>query len=334
MATTEIPSIADRARPVPVEAPVVAVHFLGTTAVFVLGEDALVFAAPDGTTRRVTVHEGGILAAASDGTRVVTGGDDGKVVATTADMTPAVLAIDPKHRWIDHVAIAPDGGVAWSAGKEAFVQPRKGELRRLEVPSTVGGLAFAPKGLRLGIAHYHGVTLWFPNALEAAPEQLEWKGSHLGITFSPDGRFLVTAMQEPTLHGWRLADRGHMRMAGYSTKVKVMAWAFDGKSLATSGSNQLVIWPFDGKDGPMGREPNLLAPAGHQVTAVACHARKDLTAVGYADGAALLVRMADGAEILARRPTGSPVSALAWSATGTKLAFGTDDGAAGIIDLA
>jgi WD40 repeat protein len=334
MATTEIPSVADRARAVAVDAPVVAVHFLGTTAVFVLGEDALVFAAPDGAAGRVTVHEGGILAAASDGNRMLTGGDDGKVVTTTVDMATAVIATDPKHRWIDHVAIAPDGSIAWSAGKQAFVQPRKGELRQLEVPSTVGGIAFAPKGLRLGIAHYHGATLWFPNAIEAAPERLEWMGSHLGITFSPDGRFLVTAMQEPTLHGWRLADRGHMRMAGYSTKVKAMAWAWDGKSLATSGSNQLVAWGFDGKDGPMGREPDLLAPAGHQVTAVACHARKDLTAVGYADGAALLVRMADGAEILARRPSGSAVSGLAWSTIGTKLAFGTDDGAAGIIDLA
>ena len=69
---------------------------------------------------------------------------------------------------------------------------------------------FAPKGLRLAIAHYNGATLWFPNA-SAAPQKLEWKGSHLGITVSPDGRFLITAMQEPTMHGWRLLDGKHMR---------------------------------------------------------------------------------------------------------------------------
>jgi hypothetical protein len=55
--------------------------------------------------------------------------------------------------------------------------------------------------------------------------------------------------------------------------------------------------------------------------------------VGYEDGMALLVRMADGAEILARRPGGSPVSALAWNPAGTALAFGTEDGAAGVIAL-
>ena len=59
--------------------------------------------------------------------------------------------------------------------------------------------------MRLAVAHYGGVSLWFPNA-QAAPEMLAWKGSHLDALFSPDGKFLVTSMQESTLHGWRLVD--------------------------------------------------------------------------------------------------------------------------------
>ena len=93
---------------------------------------------------------------------------------------PRLLASDPKHRWIDHVALGPDGAVAWSAGKSAFVLPRargKDEAaREFQAPSTVGGLAFLPKGFRLAIAHYNGATLWFPNAAGAEPEKLEWKG--------------------------------------------------------------------------------------------------------------------------------------------------------------
>jgi WD40 repeat protein len=334
MATRDTPSVTDQARLIVAGAPVVGAHFLKDAPVFVLGDEALLFAAGGGEPRRVAIHGGSILAAVSDGDRIVTGGDDGKVVATKVDMTSAAIAADPKRRWIDRVAIAPDGTVAWSAGKEAFVQPRKGEPRKLEVPSTVGGLAFAPKGLRLAVAHYHGVTLWFPNAVEAPPERLEWKGSHLDVTFSPDGRYLVTAMQEPTLHGWRLVDGKHMRMSGYSAKVRSMAWTADGKELATSGSPQLIVWPFAGKDGPMGKQPRMLAPAEHRVSTMACHPAKEVTAVGYEDGMALLVRMADGAEVLARRPGGAPVSALAWNAAGTALAFGTEDGEAGVIDLA
>jgi WD40 repeat protein len=332
MTTAETPSVTDRIRPIAAGASVVGAYFLGSAAVFVLGEEALLFAAGDDEPRRVGVHGGAILTAACDGERIMTGGDDGKIVATNGELTTVEIATDPKHRWIDHVAIAPDGTAAWSAGKDAFVQFRKSEPRKLEAPSTVGGLAFAPKGLRLAIAHYHGVTLWFPNA-EAAPERLEWKGSHVDVTFSPDGRYLVTAMQEPTLHGWRLVDGKHMRMSGYSAKVRSMAWTADGKALATSGAPQLIVWPFQGKDGPMGKQPRMLAPAEHQVSMVACHPQKEVTAVGYEDGLALLVRMSDGAEVLARRPGGSPVSALAWDSAGTTLAFGTEDGEAGVINL-
>ena len=114
--------------------------------------------------RRVAIHAGGILASASDGARIVTGGDDGRLVATTADGAHKELAADDKKRWIDQVALGPDGAVAWSAGKTAHVLTGKGEQRSFAAPSTVAGLAFAPKGFRLAIAHYNGATLWFPNA--------------------------------------------------------------------------------------------------------------------------------------------------------------------------
>ena len=56
-------------------------------------------------------------------------------------------------------------------------------------------------------------------------------------------------------------------------------------------------------------------------------------AAGYADGLILLVRIDDGAEMLAQKPGDAPVTALAWSADGRLLAFGTEDGTAGVIDL-
>jgi WD40 repeat protein len=323
-------SVVERTRAVAAGGAVVGAHFLGRTAVFVLGEEALLFAEPDGELRRMTVHDGAILASACDGARVVSGGDDGKVVTTDAGSS-RVLATDPKQRWIDHIALGPDGATAWSAGKIAFVQAK--ELRQYEAPSTVGGLAFFPKGLRLAIAHYNGATLWFPNAPQAAPERLEWKGSHLGASVSPDGRFLVTTMQEPMLHGWRLVDRQHMRMSGYAARVMSVDWSAGGRWLATSGAPQIILWPFQSKEGPMGKQPRLLAPAEPRVAMVACHHKLDIVAAGYGDGTVLLVRIEDGAEVLAKKPGDAPVTALAWSADGLFLAWAAEDGAAGIVDL-
>jgi WD40 repeat protein len=325
-------SVVERTRAVAADGAIVGAHFLGRTAVFVLGEEALLLAEPDGELRRMAVHGGAILATASDGARIVSGGDDGKVVATDLGSSRE-LATDAKHRWIDHVALGPDGAAAWSAGKTTFVQAKE-RIREFEAPSTVGGLAFLPKGFRLAIAHYNGASLWFPNAAEAVPEKLEWKGSHLGATVSPDGRFVVTTMQEPMLHGWRLVDRQHMRMSGYVARVTSLDWSAGGRWLATSGSNQLILWPFQTKDGPMGKQPRLLASAEPRVEVVACHPRQDIVAAGYADGMVLIVRIEDGAEILAKKPGDAPVAALAWSADGTLLSFGTEGGEAGIIDLA
>ena len=62
--------------------------------------------------------------------------------------------------------------------------------------------------------------------------------------------------------------------------------------------------------------------------------KQPVVAVGYEDGLALLVRIDDGAEILARKPGNAAITALAWNAAGTMLAFGCDDGSAGVVPLA
>ena len=60
-------------------------------------------------------------------------GDDGKLVSTDAQGIGTTLAVDDKKRWIDHVALGPDGAIAWSAGKTAFVLSKKGETRKLDL---------------------------------------------------------------------------------------------------------------------------------------------------------------------------------------------------------
>jgi len=327
------PTLVDKVETIGLREPVAAAAFLGGAPVFALADGTLHFC--DGAAgRRIPAHEdAAILVAAQDGDRLVTGGDDGRVVATDAKGGVEVVG-DEKGKWIDAVA-ARGGAVAWTAGKVARARSAKGDAKSLDLPSSSRGLAFFPKGYRLAIAHYGGATLWFPNA--GKPEALDWAGSHLDATISPDGRFLVTSMQENTLHGWRLADGKHMRMAGYPGKTRSFSWSHDGKWLATSGADACIVWPFSGKDGPMGQAPRECGVHSAIVTRVAFHPAALVLAIGYDDGLIMLARLSDGSEILVRRPAQDDdrtrISALAWDAKGARLAFGAENGDAGVLSL-
>ncbi|SHG37928.1 WD-40 repeat-containing protein [Kaistia soli DSM 19436] len=319
----------------PLGAYVVAASFLGDRPVFALG-DGKVALVDGAAAETLGVHTGGLLAAARTEARdqLITTGDDGRVVSIDASGTLKEIAARPK-KWIDQIATGPGGVLAFAGGREAIVVFPDGKEKQFAHERTVAGLAFAPKGVRLAVARYNGVSLWWVGT-DAKPTEFEWKGSHIAVTWAPDGRHVVTAMQENALHGWRVSDGGgNMRMSGYPGKVKSMSWSIKGRFLATSGAEMAVLWPFHFKDGPMGKQPLQLGLSAQSVvTQVACHPTEDVVAIGYKDGSIIAARFADGDEARLRKAEGGPVSALGWDATGIRLAFGTEDGTAGLIDLA
>ena len=311
---------------------VISAAFLGDGPVLALNDGVLLVGEP-GAQKRVAAHpEASILVAANDGKRILTGGDDGRIVATDASGEASEIAHE-KGRWIDAVTTRGDV-IAWSAGKLARSRDAAGVIKSLTAPTTVRGLCLFPKGYRLGLAHYNGVSLWFPN-VAAEPTVLEWKGSHLDVSVSPDGRFLVSTMQENALHGWRLSDARNMRMTGYPGKTRSISWSQDGYWLATSGADACVVWPFKEKDGPMGKPPKECGVRPHRITQVAFHPKALVVAIGYADGLVLLCRLGDGAEILVRNSAldEGAISALAWDERGARLLFGTETGRAGLLTL-
>ena len=315
-------------------APVAAAMFLGATPALARDDGTIVLDAP-AAARTVRAHpDGAIMVTASTGTVLVSGGDDGLIVGTGSDGATRTLH-DAGGKWIDALAARADGAIAWGVGKTVSARDAKGVVKSVAVPTTARGLAFAPKGYRLAIAHYNGASLWFPNAVDAPPDAYAWKGSHVSVTFSPDGRFAVTAMQENALHGWRLGDHANMRMSGYPSRVRSLSWSGDGLWLATSGADACVVWPFRDKDGPMNKAPHECAVRASKVSHVAFNPKTPLLAVGYEDGWVLLCRISDNVEMLVRRPAGEPhaVTALAWNADGTRLLFGTAGGDAGLLTL-
>jgi WD40 repeat protein len=323
--------------PLDLEGHVVGVAYL---------KDVPVFAEASGLVHRLDhghktaeVHQG-LLAAVYDAASdtLLTGGEDGRVVRTTADGTTTELAAVPR-KWISQVAAGPQGAIGYASGRTAYVRLADGTIKEFTEQRTVEGIGFAPKGMRVALARYNGVTLHWV-ATSGQPVDLEWKGAHTGVSFSPDGRFLVTTMQENALHGWKLdtkpgSETRHMRMTGYPAKVKSISWSAKGKWLASSGAPAAIVWPFQSKDGPMGKAPlELGTRANIMVTQVCCHPAEEIAALGFADGMILVVRFADSKEVLLRRPGKGAISAMAWNKDGRQLAFGSETGDCGVIDIA
>lgn len=306
----------------------------GRSCAFALGDGTVRLAALQGDWAGVAAHGGACLAVAPDCAEgVLTGGDDGRLVRIAPDGTAAEIAKFGS-KWVEHVATHESGVRAAAVGRAVHLLDGRGAaLKSLAHPSSVTGIAFDAKGKRIAASHYNGASLWYVAAKEGTPRLLEWKGSHTGVLISPDGTHVVTSMQENTLHGWRLADGQHMRMAGYPSKTKSMGFTAKGRWLATAGADCVVLWPFFG-GGPMGKAPTELAGGdGVLCTMVACHPGQEVVAAGFGDGLVLMAEVASGRIVPIAAPRGSAVSALAWDQAGARLAFGTEDGFAGMLDL-
>lgn len=304
--------------------------FIGNKPAFVSVEGLIVFLTP--TPQVFEVHQGVISSHFShDNTAIITGGEDGKVCQTTVGGHTELLS-QKERKWINNVAFGPQKAFAFSSARLAFVHVGK-EQQELPHERSVEGLAFAPKGLRLAVAHYNGVTLhWL--STQTSPTTLVWKGAHCDVTFSPDNRYVISTMQENALHGWRLTDHQHLRMSGYPSKVKSWSWSAKGKWLATSGASAAIVWPFHTKDGPMGKTPlELGTRADALVSTVSCHPSKEIVAIGFNDGMILAAYFRDGKEVLLKGYGKSAISALNWDQTGHTLTFGSENGECGMIDI-
>jgi WD40 repeat protein len=302
------------------------------------------FALGDGTVR---FEEGATVAAHADGASlsaclhpsgegVLSGGDDGRLVWARPGGAEEILKL--AGRWLDAVAASPESGLmAAAAGREAHVRDAADASfqRVFQHEKSVSDLAFDPKGRRLAAATYGGAWLWYARIADQKPTVLKWAGSHVALAWSPDGRFLISAMQENALHGWRVADEKNMRMGGYPSKVKSLAFLGRGNMMATSGATGVVIWPFAGANGPMGKQA---AEVGYEesaiATRVAAAAGDSWVAWGLDDGRVRACELSGQRIVEIKAERGPAISALAMSVDARRVAWGDEEGQAGVAAIA
>jgi WD40 repeat protein len=301
------------------------------------------FALGDGSVRfeggeAVEAHpDGAVLCACLPpaGEGILTGGDDGRVVISTpAGATEFARAAG---RWIEAVAASPESRlIAFAAGRDLHVRDAADAAfaRTFTHDRSVADVAFDPKGRRLAVATYGGVALWYARIADQKPVFLKWAGSHIGVCWSPDGKFLMSSMQENQLHGWRVADEKNMRMGGYPSKVKSLAFLSKGRLMATSGANGAVCWPFAGPAGPMGQQA---AEIGYDeaalTTRIAAAPETSWLAAGLDDGRVWAADVTGQRLVRLKAEKGAAISALAISPDAKRVAWGDEDGAAGVAEV-
>lgn len=302
-------------------------------AIFALGDGSVRF--ESGATAQA--HDGAILAAClhPDGKRVLSGGDDGRLVASTPEDSEEIAKV--AGRWIEAVAASADSKlIAFAAGREVQVRDAADPAfaRTFTHEKSVADITFDPKGRRIAAATYGGAWLWYGRIADQKPYILKWAGSHVAVAFSPDGKFLMSAMQENQLHGWRVADDKNLKMGGYPAKVKSLAFLGKGGLLATSGAPGAVIWPFAGSTGPMGKQPAEIGfDESTMVARVAAAPNGQVVAAGLEDGRVWWCDLSGQKLNPVKAEKGAAITALAMSADGRRLAWGDEDGAAGVAEI-
>jgi WD40 repeat protein len=328
-------------RSVATDAPAAACAFSrdGTIAAFALGDGRvrllpadIAAAAPDAG---APVHGGAVLALVGDpaGDGFVSGGDDGRLLRIVAAGTTTELA-QQKGKWFEHLAAhRATGTVAASAGRSAFVI-KGGEVREFGPhQSTVADLDFSKDGSRIACAHYGGVTVWSIGQVTLPPRRFAWRGSHVTLKWSTDGKFIATGTQENDIHVWRMAQATDMRMQGYPAKVKSLSWTADARFLYTSAQPVFTAWPFSGK-GPEGKPPLQFGEEGAGLlSVVAAHPAAEFVAGGYDSGELQLGDIKTRRSVVLKIADGTPITCLAWSPDGHKLAVGNEAGALLVLDL-
>ncbi len=305
------------------------------------GTNAIAFAPAAGFA--AGVGDPGIAGSPSPATAMqilATGGQDGavKLWDTVAGQHVATAKLGTD--WVEHLAWAPaaQGGsvLAAAAGRKlALINPDASIRHQFKpAPKTITAFAWCPPTAHrpqstgsvpvLAVAYFGGVCLWDTGDFSAKKEYVYNNGIH-ALVWSPDGKWLVSGNQDPSVHLWVPAANEELQMSGYETKVKHLSFDQASRWLATGGGRDACIWDCSG-EGPEGREPAMF-PHDAPVCAVAFQHAHGLLATASQDGVVMLWSPERKTPLRATVKMPAPATKLVWSPDDRLLAIGSEKGA-------
>jgi WD40 repeat protein len=292
----------------------------------------LIFDAEGTVCARLPGHEGGNGAVSWHPQRpaLLTYGQDAVVRIYEAPFTAPPRMMPMEKGWADRAAWNPDGSlIAACVGKSLFVlEAATGGVKHTvsDHKSTICDIAWNPKRPReIACVCDGGARMWRLGVAKPFGH-FDWGGASLIVSWSPNGRWVVTGDQTPSVHLFDTGRQHPLHIQGFDTKVKALAWEGNGEWLATGGGSSITVWPCAGKKGPEGVKPIQLFGHLKDAQALDFIPGQPVLVSGGRDGMVLLWmphRSTDPALIAQR--TGE-ITTLRWSLDGRALAFGTADG--------
>ncbi|WP_115126777.1 WD40 repeat domain-containing protein [Synechococcus sp. GEYO] len=276
------------------------------------------------------IHQGGLLALAihPKGDRFATSGQDGCVLIWDSQQGEILHSIKPGRGWVEHLAWSGSGDMlAVAASKNVHIYHPDGVEKWCteEHPSTVSSIAWS-KPDELATACY-GKVSFFDITRQQVAQELKWQGSLVSMVLSPGGDIVACGSQDNSVHFWRRSTGMDAEMTGYPGKPSQLAFDQSGQFLATGGSDQIIVWNFQG-DGPEGSLPGQLVLHPEAISTLAFAHEGRILASGARDGSVfvwLLDHNGDG-NPLGGAFTAEKISAVCWKPDDTALAAIDSDG--------
>lgn len=231
--------------------------------------------------------------------------------------------------WVEKLAWNANGSyLATAIGKRLVVLDKTGAVVQefTSHRSSVCDFAWNPRQPEEIASVCGGGALMWRLGEDEPFARFDWGGASLLAAWSPDGRWIVTGDQTPSVHVYDLTRDHPLHIQGYETKVKALAFNSASRKLATGGGRLVTVWNCTGKTGPEGTMPKQLEGHTGDPIALAYRRASDWLASGGTDGNLILFEPESSGRPRYVLALGSAVASVAWHPSESLLAAGTDAG--------
>jgi len=277
------------------------------------------------------LHKGAIISSgiSQQHNVLATGSEDGTFLLTDLSGGKIIYQFDAPGKWIEHVAVSPDGKwIAFACEKKVTIINIEGQLYDTieRKQNTISAIAWHQDSETLAVGFFGGVLLYHVSNMETY-QFLPWQNAVISLTISPDKKFVCSGTQDYQVHIWPMpyTPESDLAMSGFPNKVKHLTWHCEGQMLATNSGETVVMCDFGGK-GPAGKQPDMLKGHFLNVTAMAFQHSNDILVSGDEGGLLFFFcpKISNKSAYIINLQ--NEITTLCWSPDDKTVAVGTADG--------